>query len=160
MRRAVLILLAALSGACASAPEPVIAWVRADLTADAFVTDSAACAEEGASVRTDEAGNLRADSQSDYARAGAASSNDVAPIQSAGAEVNTNMYDVAALSRYNAAVAARNQREAQERAAAACMSARGYRAIQLTPEEAARIEALPEGSAERAQALREIVLAH
>lgn len=160
MRRAAVAFLTVWLGACASAPAPAIVWMRADLTADAFAIDSASCAEEAASVRTDEAGNLRADSQSDYARAGAASSNDVAPVQSAGAEVNTNMYDVAALSRYNAAVAARNQREAQERAVAACMSARGYRAIELTPEEAARIEALPEGSAERAQALREIVLAH
>lgn len=150
-----------LLAACASAPEVRNEWFNPGAGGAQYAADNAACADAAAGARADGSSDLRVNPQSDYGRAGAAAgssgsggANELTPVGGGGAELSTNMYDVAALARYNAAVAARNQASARERVLAECMSARGYRVLSLSPEQAARLVPLAHDSDERAEALR------
>lgn len=149
-------------GACVSAPYRA-EWFNPGASGAQYAADNAACAEASANARADGGGDLRVNPQSDYGRAGTAAgssgsggANELTPVGGGGAELSTNMYDVAALARYNAAVEARNQAAARERAVSECMSARGYSLLSLSPEQAARLVPMAPESDERAAALRSL----
>ena len=149
-----------LLAACATSGQTAQAtsWGKPNISQADYRADAAECAIRGAAA-SDAArnGNLDAASaSSDYSRSqGAAGGaargggNDVTPVGNHGAEVNTNMYDVASRAQYDEALRRRNAAAAQQATIDQCLTEHGYRQFRLSDAQKAHLATLAPGSEER-----------
>lgn len=149
----------------AAQPQAATSWGKANVTLADFRADAAVCELRGATAGDNaRSGNLEgAGSSSDYSRsqAGAGGSaqgggNDVTPVGTHGAEVGTNMYDVASRAQYEAALRRRNAAAAQQAAVNQCLTEHGYRQFRLTAEQSAHLATLAAGTDARRAYLHQL----
>jgi hypothetical protein len=162
--------------ACASTQDSAAtSWGKPGVSFLDYWTDSAECALAAAATPAQGGSDIDpVASESNYAQAGRTASvtgasagggvptpgaggpNDLAPVSGGGAEVHTNMYDVASRVQYNAALAQRNADMARMAAGERCLTDRGYRKFALTPAQLDALDALPEGARARREYLHSL----
>jgi hypothetical protein len=162
MRTKALLITASIAlAACATVgSEASTSWGKPGVSLVQYWTDSSECALAGAAAQNASGTNIDGTgTASDYSRIGGGSSgatgvpNDMRPVGTHGSEVDTNMYDVAARARYNAALQQRNADLARKAAVESCLTERGYHQFRLTAEQSAHAATLAEGSRERREYL-------
>jgi hypothetical protein len=147
-----ILITAALLAGCASSggSEAVTSWGKANVSLVDYWNDAAQCALEGARVDPNAPGADVNLTNADRANPTGAANSSMRPAnQPSGIEGTTDLNSTLMAARYNETMRERQEQRAREAAVGRCLTARGYRQFNLTPEQAAHLEMLPEGSAER-----------
>jgi hypothetical protein len=156
-----LIAMAALS-ACAT-PAGITSWGKPGVSMPDYRLDSAQCIIEssgggptqGADASTNKSGDSNQTSDTSGSRGGTNGPGGIAPggaIVYSGSASPDDANQAAIQQRSQELSAKRAQKLGLER----CLASRGYRQFKLTPEQAAHLAKLPEGSAERRTYLHSI----
>ncbi|MDF2970675.1 MAG: hypothetical protein K0R61_1125 [Microvirga sp.] len=159
MRITILLLALALS-ACAT-PTAQTSWGKAGVSMADYRLDSAQCiieASGGGPTQTAEASKSGDSNQNSSTTESRGGTNGPGGLSSGGAIVYSGSANPEDANQ--AAIQQRSQemqaKRAQKLRAERCLASRGYRQFKLTPEQAAHLAKLPEGSAERRAYLHSI----